>query len=403
MADWEPPRGKPVDEDWEPPRGRIPVSAHTRSRRRNEAVANIPLVFPGPGGPITLDRGTVAQALPTLAGTVAGALTKPFAAGVPAAAGAGSLGELGGELLMGQTPDWEQIARTGATQGAYEATGRGIGKGLKLISGPIMQLALRAGPDVAATAIREGISATGAGIRKVLARLGQRGAETDRIVGQANRLGKPYDMVALLKGAYQDVRPKVEFSMSGDELRDLNASLFKFVGQNPKASVRATSLHGLKKAADQAASSIYRLRGSATPPTAAQEASAGFYKAFADRARQTMNATIPDYESSNAATESLIKLKEALVPTAKKELSKGAVVASALLKPSVRAAVGAQVGYDIPGDRGRNAMLGAGLGLVGASPTALSGAALGLQSPLLQLLLRQAPRQIGGILQSPAY
>jgi hypothetical protein len=376
--------------------GKVSVRGHTRGKptkdERRMAIAETPFIFAGPTGPTMLDRGTVARALPVAAGTIAGLLTKPFAGGVPAAAGAGSLGELGGELLMGETPNLGKIARAGATQGAYEAAGRGIGKGLKLISGPIMQLAVRAGPEVAQTALREGITNTKLGIQKMLTKMGAYGRETNRIVAQAVRYGKPYDMAAMLKAAYADAAPGV--SMTGDETRALNESLRKFVGQNPSAMSNAKTLHELKQAADVAAREIHNLP-IGQRPSPAQQAAAGFYKSFADRARMALNETVPGYRESNVPTEALAKLRDAIAPIAKKEMSKGAQVASAMLRPGVRAAIGAQVGYDLPGDRTRNALMGATLGAVGASPQGLSSLAMGLNSPLLQMLLRQAPRAVG--------
>lgn len=379
--------------------GKVPVKGYLRGKpaksERRQAIGQIPLIAPGPGGPVILDRETVAESLPTVLGGIAGAVTKPFAYGVPAAGAAGSAGELISQAIMGETPDLGQIARQGASQAAYEATGRGIGKGLSKLSGPIMQLALRAGPDVAETALREGIRPTKLGVRRLITKLGQYGAETDRIAQQAGRYGKPYNMVELLKASYSDVHPKVVTSMTGDELAALQKSLFKFVGHNPKPSVTAFELHRLKKAADEAAREIYLTVPKGVKPTAAQQASSGFYKAFADRARETLNVTVEGYEASNAPTEALIKLKDVLVPVARKEMSKAAQVASAVAKPGVRAAIGASVGAALPGDRGQNALVGAGVGAVGASPTALAGLSFLLTNPWLINLARQAPRAVG--------
>jgi hypothetical protein len=397
--EWMPTSAVPAEDEWMPQSAKVPVRAH--GRRPRSSAADVPLVYPSPFGPITVGRESVAEALPMVLGTAAGTLTKPFAYGVPAAAAAGAAGELGSQLLMGETPDWGEIGRQGAAQGAYEATGRGIGKVLGKLSGPIMQLALRAGPDVAETALREGIKPTKLGVRRLLKKLGQYGAETDRVAQQAARHGKPYDMFQMLKGAYADVYPKVVPSMTGDELAALQKSLFRFVGQNPRASSTAFELHKLKKVADAAAAEIYATLPKGVKPTAAQQATSGFYKAFADRAREALNQTVEGYAESNAPTEALIKLRDVLVPVARKDMSKAAQVASAVMKPGVRAAIGASVGAALPGDRSQNAMLGAGVGVLGASPTALAGLAALLSNPLAAMFLRQAPRALGAMSAPP--
>jgi hypothetical protein len=399
--------------------GRVPVKGYLRTRPK-KPLAGVPLVVQGPGGqPLVLDREMVAGVLPAALGAAGGFLGKPLGAlaGLPAAgvgaipaayaggmAGAGlggAAGELGSQLLMGETPDLGQIARQGAAQGAYEGLGRGIGQGLRKISGPIMQLALRAGPQEAATALREGIRPTKLGVRRLLVKLGRYGAETDRIVAQASPHTRPYDMVQLLRGAYADVHPKVATSMTGDELAALQESLWKFVRQNPRRTATAKQLHALKKAADTAARAMYNTLPKGVKPTPAMQAGEGFYKAFADRARQTLNATVADYEASNAPAEALIRLKDVLVPVSRKEMSRGAQVVSAIAKPGVRAAIGASVGAALPGDRGQNALVGAGVGALGASPSALAGLSFLLSNPLFAQLFGQVPRAVGAAVAPP--
>lgn len=376
--------------------GKPAVTVKGHSRRPRGSLADVPAVVMTPFGPMTLDRSAVAEALPTVLGGAGGILTKPFAAGIPGAAAGGAVGEGLAELLMGETPSLGQIGAAGASQGAYEAAGGLLSKAAVRVAGPIMQLALKSGPEVAATALREGISATKLGMGKLLKRLGVYGDQTQHIVGQATRLGQRLDVVPLLKNTYADVYPQVTPNLTGEQVQALNAAIQDFIGENPNRRITPARLHILKQRADQLAHDIYRREASALPPTVLEGARAKFYKAFADRARETLNATVGGYEKSNAPTEALIKLREALTPTAKKEMSRGAQVASAVMKPGVRAAIGAGIGSELPGDRGRNALVGAGLGAIGASPQALSGLSLFLNSPLMSLLLRQAPRAVGG-------
>lgn len=367
---------------------RVPVAAHYR-RPRGHLGASI-------GG---MTAGAIASPLGPASIPIAGAggaVGEAFQQGleaVPPTSGLNPVGQaLAGLALGGANP--QEIALQGAQQAGLQSIGGMAGLGAKALSKPMMELAVKATPEVAQTAIREGINTTRAGFGKLMTKLGQYGARTENIVKAASRAGKPMDLIGLVKQAYQEVYPKVATSMTGDEAAALKESVQRFVGQNGNASVTPLKLHKLKQAADTAARAIYALPEGARP-TPGQQAVAGFYKTFADNARGALNKSIAGYEASNQPTEDLIKLKDALRPLTKKEMSTAAQLLHATSRPLGGAAIGAGIGAATPGNRAENAAIGAGLGALAGTPTAMSNLSLGLNSPLLQLLLQRLIPGVG--------
>jgi hypothetical protein len=295
-------------------------------------------------------------------------------------------GAIPSPITSGELPDPAQVLLQGEKQAALQGAGKMLSAGATKISKPIMELAVKATPEVAQTAIREGIKTTQAGFSKLMTKLGQYGSRTANIARQASRTTPPFPIFILAQQAYDDALSKVQTSMTGEEKLALEESFKKFLGQNPRAVGTALKLHQLKQAADVAARAIYKLPEGVSP-TPAQKAVEGFYKAFADRARAALNQGVRGYEDSNEPAEALIKLKDALRPLTKKEMSTAARVIHSATSPFGRAAAGAVIGGASSENRTAGALGGAAIG-ASLDPATI---ALGLNSPLIQFLLRRIP------------
>lgn len=362
----------------------VAVKAHTRKPRGRLGAS----IGGQTAGALATPLGPLSIPLAGLGGAAGDILQQGQEAGRPLV---NPLTDPVGASLMMTGLDLGRAAFEGEKQAGLQALGGNLAIGVeKVIAKPLMELAMKAGPEVAQTAIREGIKTTKAGMNKLLTKLGQYGARTDQIARVASRGGAPFRMPDLVRQAINDVYPNIRTSVNGDEVRALNQAVQDFVGQNPKATVNALKLHRLKQSADTAARALYNL-APGVRPTPAQEAVQGFYQAFADRARASLNQSVAGYEASNAPTEALIKLKDALAPLTRKEMSTAARLFRAAANPFGGAAVGAAAGAATPGNRAQNAAIGAAAGGLLGTPNVTSQAALTLTNPLVQYFLQRLP------------
>jgi hypothetical protein len=362
-------------------------------------------------GKVALDAlPAVGGALGGLAGGAGGTVLGLGVGGVPGALGGAALGGAGGEAarqlvsraLGLEAPETSgaaagQIGVQGATQAAMEGGGQLLGATAKAVGKPLMGAALKATPDVVKTALEEGVTATSKGLQRLMDRIGKSGANTMHYVQQATRMGQRYDMVPHLQQVVADVMPQVTPNLTPKGLEGLHSAIRDFIGMNPTRSITATRMQILKQRADDLAKPIYDRIARGDPVTVLESAEAKFYKSFADHARETLRATIPDYEKENLRQTALIKLKDTIFPQANKDITTAARVIGAAQRPALGAAAGATLGAASPGNRGHNAMLGAALGGLAGTPQALSTAAVGLQNPALTQILTQLLRG-GGVL-----
>lgn len=359
-----------------------------------------------------------------LAGGAGGTILGLGVGGVPGAIGGAAVGGAGGEAVRqlaehalnaaGYATEAPQsagaaakgIGLQGLEQGAYEAGGRVLGAGAKAVGRPLMELAAKATPEVAQTALQEGIAATSKGLKRLKARIGQAAARTTQDVTDAARAGQKYDGVELARQVFSDVYPEAANQpIAGPDKARLMQLTKRFLGSDANgvatnASIAADRLHVLKQSADELGNSIYAKRAMGQPITAREAIDAKWHKAFADRAREMLNATVPGYEEHNATTQSLIKVKDAIWPVAKKETSLASQIAQATMRPAGGAALGATLGAiapadQIPGSRGQHALAGAALGALAGTPAATSTLALGTQSPLIVPALANLLRMVG--------
>lgn len=271
----------------------VGVKAHVRKPRGMAGIAEVPIPIFGPGGLGLLPREQTAEALPVAAGTIAGSLSKPFVGGVPAAALAGSAGEALGQALMLERPDLGRISRAGAEQAAYEASGRGIAKGVGKLGGalaksqmakalsPAKQI-VRNFPDVVADAIRQGAS-----VNRWFGKGGARRAEqvrrqaTGEVVGllrKATAKGDLFDIEAIAQPAIEAVEKK-----AGPLLPEARAQLITTIqdradelllqsvmgaARRPSAQVTPMVADELRKAAARAARTTLNAESMGLPMTA---------------------------------------------------------------------------------------------------------------------------------------
>lgn len=378
----------------QPPEGApIPVSAHTRKPRSRVGAS----ILGQAAGALTSPLGPASIPIAGAAGAAGEQLQQGLEMGIPAITpfGAFNPSSVPG-LVTGELPNPEQVALQGSKQAGLQSLGGMVGMTAENVSKPLMELAVKATPEVAQTAIREGIKTTQAGFNKVMSKLGQYGSRTLNIARQASRSTKPFNVPDLARQAYEDIFPKIQVSMTGEEKAALKQSIETFLGENPAAKATALRLHKLKQAADTAARAIYNLPEN-VKATPAQQAVAGFYQAFADRARASLNAAVRGYEESNEPTEALIRLKDAVWPLTKKEMSAGARILQATLRPGLGTVVGAAGGaYAAPEHRALGGIAGGAAGALGASPPGASTLALALNSPIIQFLLQRGGAGIGG-------
>lgn len=365
QSEWKP--KTEVEDDWQPQTERTPVKAHSRAK-----------------------RGRLGATIGGFAGGLAG---KPFGGplgSIPAAGALGSAGEAIEQVVRGEPLEPSQIAQAGGEQAAYEAAGGMLAKGVKLGGRFAMQAALRATPEVAQVAVREGITATKAGVNKLLLKLGQSGKATETLVSQAGRSGARYQPADIATSVYQELAPTIQKqAIYGEDLKALGSLSRRFLRDN-RGLMTPQKLHAIKQSSDQAAKAIYQRieRGGAASGTDLLEAR--WHKATADKARALLDA-IPGYTQSNARTQELIAVKQAVFP----EVKKGAGLVRRL---AARAAPGATVGAfygSNPQERFVHGLEGAALSVGLTSPQAMSMIALMLSNPALAALLGQTPRAAG--------
>lgn len=330
----------------------------------------------------------------------------------PGAVGGAALGGAGGEAMrqnigrmMGvAAPETPQealgaIGQEGAWQGVNEATGIGLAKGAGMVAKPLMQAALKATPEVAQTALREGVLATRGGLKAVEQKLGQLGERTKMMIRQ-NRAS--FDPATFLAGAEQSLAKTLRENATPDAVMDFNtfkrmSSRFLQVNQRP---LSALALQKLKQDADNIAKPLWNTIAKGEPLSPVKMAKARWYKAVADHARRELENTTPNallagrntsLREANKETSEVIGLKDALG----KRVRRGTGIGARLAGHSVGATVGGTAGYFASGHNPLGAGTGALLGLGATSPEALSLLARTLDGGFVpDVLARQAPRAV---------
>lgn len=358
----------------------------------------------GVGGAVGSLLGTPGAAL----GGMAGEAVNRLATDIPSALQGGDI----------PTPA-ESLGRIGAAgleQGALNVAGGLVSKGAAKVGEKVMGVALKAAPETAKTAIKEGITHTRAGVDKVMKRLGEMGTRTAFMLRQSTAQGTRFPTTDVLAGAEQKLlanlaENRLPSAVDDEAMFTKLGNQFLQVNQN-KQVLTPLELQKIKQMADQVADPIFRQLKRKKPIEAGKLAEARWHKALSDFAREELERTTPpiidpktgaalSLRDANAETGALIGLKNTLVP----EVSEMGLAEQALQRSTrplamagAGAALGAAADEQLPGNRLQGAMLGAGIG-AGLSPAALSQQALMLNSPLIQLLLRQTPRGVNELMR----
>lgn len=392
----------------------VTVREHTRGKaRRPEASLRArenPIVqhLPDIGGALGGFAGGGAGPVSAAGGAVGGATGEAIRQLINDAQGLAT-GNLSGPQIPESPLDAAQRIGTAAgTQAAYNFAGQGLAKGAQFLGKPLMGAALRFTPEVAQTAIREGITATRAGVQKIMTRLGELGDRTTAMLRQSTARGNRFDPVVFLNGAEKSLADEVTGNRTPEVFHDVE--MFRDLSSNflrrNQGPLTPLELQNIKTAADAIATPLWKKIAQKEPITALDKAKAKWYKAVADHARDLLEQTTPEMidpvtrqpitlAEQNARTKALIELKKVIAP---EKMSALAQLVRPAISPLGRATGGAAAGAALPGDKAHHAAEGAALGVL-TTPQALSWLALRAQSPILAHLLRQAPRAVGVAVQ----
>ena len=315
--------------------------------------------------------------------------------------GAGVGGEVGrgvGNLIAGQ-PFGEGVGEAGMTEMAFQS----LGPLARLGGKQAMRLALNVTPQVAQTAIREGIMATrgfSKGGWEILKRRIKEVGQTEmRIARVAQGKGIGWaDPIEFIRPVYKKVADKV---VGGGEsaLAEVSALRDKFLKKDfPYARLSPIQLLKIRKYSDVESSAMKKFGAKATT-----QAEKLWQDALSNRAREVLRNEIPAIADPQAylkltgkatTPHDLQLVKDALMPLVKSRDPFVERAARAAAAHGGRAAIGAGVGAALPGDRATHAWEGAILGSALLHPASLSGLALLANNPLLGQLLIQGPRAV---------
>lgn len=372
-----------------------------------EALGNAVIdALPGAGG---LAGGIVGG----LAGATTAPVTGPLGAIAVGAAGATAGGSLGTSIqqairtAQGRGPESgaaavREAGQNALTQGGLQLGGEMLAPVAKLIGKPIMQWALRSSPEVAQTAIREGIQGTKAGLRKLMAKIYDAGDVAKAIAKRADARGMVHSPTGITKEIEQRVIPEIQDKIHfSDDAQTLYGLSDAFLKDHP-GPITNQQLIKMRQDADQIVKPIRILLKQKKPIPADMLASSRWHLAFDDIVRDRLNS-IEDpavtqglvaatrknsMRLANQYTGELAETRNALEPIIRREGG----FAKRLAGRSVGPVLGAAAGAAVPGDRAGHTLEGALLGTAATSPAFLALLAHGLSSPAVAEVLRQAPR-----------
>lgn len=401
------PQRKPGEKSgWQRVTDLIPPAAATVGAIPGAAVG---AVMGAPGGPIGVRAGMKAgQAAGATVAGAGGEALRQLLTEVPALATGGVPGyeAVGGPASPAEA--FKRIADVGAEQGAADVVGQGLGKVASVVGKGAMGLALRSTPEVAQTAISEGIAATKAGVQKMMTKLGEFGA---RKAAMLRMNTTRFDPMQILRDGWPALRKEVQENQTG-----LSPDIYdKYIEETRKFMARhapngtlqdmtATQLDKFRKDAFTLADPIFKRLANKEQVTLEDQALAKWHYAMGQAAQDALERTTPDMVDRatgqtlsladvNARTGRLIELKNLLAPDVKDRVS----TAADLVKrgvPVATTASGGLLGEEIArrGHTPGGPLTGAAVGALMGSPGGLSHIAMLLSNPTLASLLMQASR-----------
>lgn len=366
-----------------------------------------------------------------LAGGGAGTVFGLGVGAVPGAIGGAGLGGAGGaaaEQLLRRAvglpaPESSaeaagQIGLKGGEQALAEAGGRALapvigagarilGKNVPGLAKAFMQSAL--GPegyartDAAATALREGISASKAGVRKLVGKIMDASTQAERVVSTPRLKRIVLDPLRDVADqaeteVLQQLGKGTESDAARQQLQQLKQS---FIGDtNNRNGVNVPRLLEIKRDSDKIAKPIYNALNKPDAVVAASDiVRARWHRALADRARALLygheGGMVGLAPGLKPIEERLGELKDLRRLVSKRGASQ-IPLASRIAGRGAAGAAGALAGAAAPapsyGQRGQHALEGALLASILGTPSNISNLALLLSSPLAQQIARQIPR-----------
>lgn len=374
--------------------GRVTVRPHERNKPKRKE--RLPLAE-DIGGAVGGFLGTPGAAL---GGGIGRAVTR-LATDIPAAIETGE----GVDPLE----TIKDIGTGAARQAAYNVAGNLVMKGAKGLGTKAMQAAISATPEVARTAIKEGITPTVMGVKKLMGRLGEAGQQTLNMLRVSTARGNRFDPAVVADGVESilDQTTKTGLPAAADDRAAFQALKAEFLQENLGKTLTPVDLHVMKQKAQAFADPIFKAIRNNQGHTidAKVAAKARWYSALQDYAKNALESTthstvnprtgqLVSLADANAETAALAELKNVLAPEVGK-LTRGERVLRSVAAPGVRLGTGAALGLaadeHLPGGK----LAAAGIGAAATTPQALSLYAHLLNSGLLGQLIKQAPRAAG--------
>jgi len=295
-------------------------------------------------------------------------------------------------------------------QGGMQAGGNAIGAGINLAGKTAGTAAFRFLPEVAQTAINEGITATRAGVQKAMQKLGEYGARTMSMLRVPTAQGVRFDPQTFLAGAEQRLLPdltKVSSVPRGPQDAAVYAKLSSEFLSNPanQGLLTPIQLQNVKQAAQDIAKPLFERMGRKEEVSAVDAATAKWYKALADHAKEELERVTPSMidpatgrvislAESNAQTQAVKAVADQIKPFRNRAAR---IAAAPLTRAATGAAIGATAGSPLPGPRWLNAAEGAAVGTL-STPQALSTLALAAHNPLIAQAIANIGRAGGFVL-----
>lgn len=297
------------------------------------------------------------------------------------------------------------LGGAGVEQALNEVTGRLFLGTAKKVARPFMEAAIKATPQIAQVAIREGIGASARGMVK-LNKLWEKVTNAERTLARnATKAAVRLPGYTIADAAYKEVR-RIMSEAPQSEINKLIRLHNEFV-QQYGSNIRPTTALRIRKYHDGQATNLYALRDQGKGLAARTKASIEelWHKAIGQQTREVLQSRVPEIADpvyyraltgNGTLPSEIVPLKSLMDQTMARTPSFGRKLA----ERSAASAAGATAGFALsPDNRMQGAGLGAAAGLAAGSaarsavsPRTLSNVALAPGNPLLAQLLLNLPR-----------
>lgn len=371
---------------------------------------------------------TLVNAIPAAAGAaggviggIGGTVAGMGVGGFPGAVGGAALGGGAGEALKqllnslrgaavpaSRMEAAKEIGKAGATQGAMEVAGAGLGAGAKVVGKALMENAvrptqtlLRDFPNVIDTLVSEHLPVgrflpgMAKGSVQAAEKLGAAAKSVKALLAKAGASGSTIDANAVANPVLQLVDDLAKQPIGDAQEKQLANMLDEFMRRHP-GPLTPLAVKELKQQAQAIAKPIYSAVAKGFPVTADQTLSARFNGAIASGAKDSLEK-LPGVGAAVGAgeksTQDMIGAVRALKQAETRRLSLMAEGASAALGSGLGEAVGGLLGDKSPLDSGfKKSIVGWAVTRSLLSPRVMSREGIVLSSETAKQILRQFPR-----------